>query len=428
MKPMLATAALAALVAGPVSLSVAQNHNLGWVVPAANGVHTVDAGGNVQSRTGSASYAAAMNFDNRTALVYDSTARAILQLDPVTLAVVGTFFQTPSFTSTTSVSDMVFDSNGDLFFSGTSGTVGIFKHTPGTATFSTVYGSTTFTGGVGSVSLHYDNGELLVTERLSSSNTLFGARRDGTMTTVIGTGLVTRYGTYQHIPSGDFYSGTCCGASGGGSNASVLVLRAGQTTATSLIDHPIFRGGYSPRPDRASAAQQRLVSSAWSNGTGGDGVWQIDIFGVTATKLATITSNTYKVVPIFGRNLQTVAAGRGQWGGQVSFPQHAGKSFVVGFSLRGLRPPTPLPDGRFLPLLPDPLTTLSVSGALSALIQNNVGVLNATGNAAFQLDLRPLGSGANGIVVYMVPVVLDPAAPFGIAVIGDPKPLVVEGI
>ncbi len=428
MRSMLVTAALAAFVAGPLRPAPAQNHSLGWVVPAANGVHSVDASGNVQSRTGSASYAATMNFDNSTALVYDSTVRAIMQIDPVTLAVVGTFFQTPSFTSATSVSDMLFDSNGDLFFSGTTGTAGVFKHTPGTSTFSTVYGTTTFTGGVGSVSLNYDSGELLVTERLTGSNTLFGARRDGTMTTVIGTGLVTRYGTYQHIPTGDIYSGTCCANGGGGSNASVLVLRRGQSTATSLLDHPIFRGGYSPLPDRASAAQQRLVSSAWSNGTGGDGVWQIDIFGATATKLASITSNTHKVVPIYGRNLQSVATGRGQWSAQVNFPQHAGKSFVVALSVRGLRPPAPLPDGRFVPFLPDPLTPLSISGALSALIQGNVGILNAGGSASLQLDLRPLGAGANGIVVYMVPAVLDPAAPLGLAVLGDPLPLVIEGI
>jgi len=78
--------------------------------------------------------------------------------------------------------------------------------------------------------------------------------------------------------------------------------------------------------------------------------------------------------------------------------------------------------------VPDTLTTVTTVSGLPPVIVNNIGNLNTSGEATCSIDLSTIGPVANGIRVYMLPVVLDSNAPFGIAVIGDPKVLVLEGL
>ena len=108
-----------------------------------------------------------------------------------------------------------------------------------------------------------------------------------------------------------------------------------------------------------------------------------------------------------------------QWQFLLHFDGQGGKRYAMALSLGGVRPRTPIGDGRNLFLVLDALTTLSVSGQLAPILANNVGVLNGADRATVQLDMRQL-PGVSGINVFGAVAVLDPAASLGIAVVSDP--------
>jgi len=111
---------------------------------------------------------------------------------------------------------------------------------------------------------------------------------------------------------------------------------------------------------------------------------------------------------------------------RLSFPGEAGRIFVVGFSLSGMRPGVFLPDGRHVPVAVDTLTLLCLSGGVPGFITNTVGVLSAAGEAAVRVNANRLGPQARGIKVWAAALVLDPGAPFGIAHIAGPEILVLR--
>lgn len=411
--------------------AAAQPYSDGWFVPGTGHLHYADPFGvvNSVSHPGGSAYAAVMNWDNATVAVYDSSRNAILKVDPMNLTVVGTFFSHPSLTSSSAVTDMAFDANGDLFYGGTS-PAGIFKTSEGAAGFTTVTNSGVFSTGCGNLSIDPDTGELLATKSFTAQREVYRVARDGMAVTTLGTGIYTRYGTYKHPVTGDIFSGSCC-TNGGGSNGSVMVLPNGQSVGTIFVASTQVRGAYAPRPERASAASPSLVTSTWrdTSTTGADGLWRIDLQTQNFTKLATITTgNTYKAVPVFGRNLQTVRASRGIWAARVSFPQYPGRPYAIAFSASGIRPPVILPDGRLVCLVLDDLARLSLNATLAPFVTNNFGNLSAGGTGGATINLTSLGSVVNGVTIYMVAVVLEPSAPSGIAVISDPKAMLIEGV
>lgn len=431
---MLRTLLIAAVfLALPVIPAAAQHHNDGWFVPGYRHIHYVDSLGTVTSLPFSTSYvySAIMNWDNKTVLTFDYSQNAIMQVDPKTLTVLGTLIKDSRLTSTSSVADMAFDSNGDLFVSGTSGIQGIYKTSMTNPALTLAANSGPIASGAGNMSLDPDTGELLVTPNFTAARDLYLYHRDGSTFSTVGNGFYTRYGTYKHILTGDIYSGSCCGKNGGGSGAALIKLAAGTTTATTLFPNATVRGGYSPWPDRASAATQRLVLATWmeSATTGGNGLWLVDIANTTMTKLATITTgNTFKAVHVFGRNLQTVNIGKGKWAVRVSFPGMQGLNYAVALSLSGVRPFITIPDGRHIPIVPDDFMVLSLTTGLAPFFTRNIGTLNASAEGTAVIDLSMVGKAVNGFVFYLLPAVLDPRAPFGISIIGDPRPLVIEGL
>lgn len=417
------------LVLGLTTAVSCQPHGHGWFVGAASYLHYADSAGKVTSAPfPGAAYAATMNWDNRTALVLDSSLKSILMYDPQTLTVVGTFFTDPMLSSASSVWDMTFDSNGDLFFSSTSPQQGVFKVSQPSWTLSTV--GTFGTTGVANLSLDSLTGELLAASGSTGQTVVYAMTRDGSTVTTMGTGFVTRYGTYRHPLTGDIYSGTCC-TNGGGSNASVLVLKNGTSVASIFVASTIIRGGYAPQPERASAANPSLVVSVWrdTSVTGADGIWRLDLGSKAFTKMATMaTGNCYKPVPVFGRNLQTIRTARGEWAARVNFPGHGGKQYVIMMGLSGLGSWIRLPDKRYVPLIPDDLFRLSLTNSLAPFVVGNMGTLSGSAVGGAMIKLTALGKGANGLLVFLVAAVLDPKAPLGIAEISDPATLVIEGI
>jgi len=420
------------------SLATGQNHNTGWFVPGYKHLHHATMSGTVTSIAFGTSYcyAGIMNWDNKTALAFDYSTASIMKVDPNSLTVLGTFFTDPSLTSSSSVYDMDFDSNGDLFFgcSYTSPGRGVYKIGHNTLALTTVISASSSTMPFyysENLSIDIDSGELLIADDNSSTNDMvYLLNRDGSTHTSLGNYFNFRYGTYKHILTGDIYSGTCCGSSLS-TGRSILWLQGGSGTATTFLNHPVLRGGYAPCPDRASAAAQQLVTPSWrtTSTTGSDGIWKVNLASKTATKLATIsTGNTLKAVPVWGRNLQSVNTGTGTWDLRLSFPTLKNQGFVVAVGMSGVRPYITLPDKRNIPLTFDTLAMLSLTTGLAPFITGNIGTLDGNGEAVVKIDVSSIGKVLNGFVIHFCGAVLDPAAPLGLAVIADPKALVIEGM
>lgn len=123
-----------------------------------------------------------------------------------------------------------------------------------------------------------------------------------------------------------------------------------------------------------------------------------------------------------GRVLVTGPNNRGL---RVSFPNSPGKGYVVGFSLTASTPGIPLSDGRIIPLAPDNLTIVTAQQPLPPLITNNIGTLDANGEAAVGVNANPLGT-VTGIRLWATAIVLDPAQSLGIAEISKPVMFVLD--
>ncbi len=419
--------AIAILVAG---ITPAQPHRDGYVVTGTSGqVFAITNGGAISTaQIGSAAiYATTMNADNQTALVFDPAMNAILTVDPKTLAVVGTFFTSTSLTAATSVYDMCFDHNGDLYIASTSTTPGrgVFRIDRGglmrPVTLATA--STQPFYAPENLDLDVDTGELLVGDD-ANGDVLRMLRRDGSSDTTIASGWNFRYGTHRDMNTGTIYSGTCCDTST--PNRSIYHLPSTATTPGPFFSSTMLRGAYDPMIDRASMASPRLVCASWSSGASG-GLWSVDIGALTLNQIVPINTNTYDVAFTFGRNLQSIRTGRGKWSVRLDVPSDAGKAFAIAMTLSGPRPGFPLPDGRRVPLVIDTIAAASIGGRLP-FFTGNLGVLNATGTAVANLDASFLPAAANGILAWFGAVTLDPNAPNGIATIVDTKAFVVEGL
>ena len=104
---------------------------------------------------------------------------------------------------------------------------------------------------------------------------------------------------------------------------------------------------------------------------------------------------------------------------RVSFPESAGRPFVVGLSLDGVGPGTSLSDGRVIPINPDLLTILTMFGGIPGVMEHTAGYLDSAGRATTTIYPGPFGSW-HGQRLSVVAVVVDPTAPCGIAEISQP--------
>ena len=104
---------------------------------------------------------------------------------------------------------------------------------------------------------------------------------------------------------------------------------------------------------------------------------------------------------------------------RVSFPESAGRPFVVGLSLDGVGPGTSLSDGRVIPINPDLLTILTMFGGIPGVMEHTAGYLDSAGRATTAIYPGPFGSW-HGQRLSVVAVVVDPTAPCGIAEISQP--------
>jgi len=363
----------------------------------------------------SSHYQTEVDLDNTLALVPDSGAGAVWEVDPVVMAVVGTLTTHPDLKST--VYGMHFDHNGDLFIAPSKKLVKVDPTGVAVAV----------TGPGASLAQHMtvdiDTGDLIV----GTGSSAYRISRDGQTSTMLGSGFNYRYGDLdQDILTGDLYAHTCCGWIG----QSLHVLRAGTTTVTTALVHNGLAGAYGPNVDRASAANPRIVTGSHiytsSYPTSG-GMWYIDLKTYTPTKLAPFPHKTISDTCILGsRNLQTVRTGQGKYDIRLSIPTEGSKSYVLGISMTGVRPAYPLADGRRIPLIVDHLTPASVNGWMAPYVTGTVGTLDPFGKATGKMDVSSLYQHVRGLRLWLLLVTLDAKAPLGISTICDPKILVIE--
>ncbi len=227
-----------------------------------------------------------------------------------------------------------------------------------------------------------------------------------TSVTVPSTG--TKSGFAQDLTTGDHWVGTRNGIlriSGQGAIATVRGASPPLATVTP----------YSFGFDRASAARRSVLVS--SEGPVPFFVWRYDVQSTAFTTLVSLPNESIRELTP-PREVATIEPMPRQWEYRLHFAAHPGQAYALGLSLSGVRPATRLPDGRSIWLNIDALTAPSLDGRLFPVLRNNAGILDANGRATVNLDLR--GIPATGINVWALAIVIDPAAPLGIAVIADP--------
>jgi hypothetical protein len=262
-----------------------------------------------------------------------------------------------------------------------------------------------------SVQVDIDTGDYRVLD--TTQNAVLGIARNGNAITTLATLPSNMWFPVmrQHVGDGSLY--LCNGWHPPQSS----VLRVSRSGAVTTFVRTNFKEVSTLRWDRVSAPHRRLVVCAYTP---------------TGPSLFFVDEQTRVVIPravpksIYPRALvppREVASRRiapGQWEFGLHFAGHTGKAYAMGFSLSGVRPPVVLGDGRRIHLAVDALTALSLSGQVAPILTHNVGILGATDRAVVHLDLRALPENVAGINLYGLAVVLDPAAPLGVAIIADP--------
>lgn len=258
---------------------------------------------------------------------------------------------------------------------------------------------------------------------------------DGTFTTFAGGPLSSQYGWYgyysqieQNFATGDiegYYS------------RNLYRLQRGSNGPRTTLYQLGLAGGYtmySPgRMDNQSATSRRYVAAGYENQlVAGATTYLPAVFHVDADPPYAVTSTTvdpqnttgkrynypYQFDFFGSRHVQPIKMGSGKWDVRLSCPRFAGKSYLLAVGASGVRPAIPLRDGRKIHLLPDTLTQLSLAGMLKPIVDAGPGILDAKGEALGRIDLGAVGK--LGVPIWLQLIVLDPAAPEGIAYIPDP--------
>jgi hypothetical protein len=256
---------------------------------------------------------------------------------------------------------------------------------------------------------------------------LYQSSYDFSTTKTLATGpLTTNIGRYggDLTEDGNFYSSTCC-------SQKYYVVKKGQNTFT-------------PGPAAALDVNYDITAEHYAKaGTGFWGVIYNAPYGVqhtdplttppTVTKVftgsaATMPVSPLEVVELYTNDLNTSRTGARTWDINISpgGGMWGSKNYIIAASLTGA---AKIPvAGRELFISPDVLTLATIAGPFPPFLTGNVGALDPFGNAKAKLNLQALGLAANGNVLHFAGVVLDPAAPGGIAHVFQPWAFVINNM
>jgi len=378
-----------------------------------------------------------MDVDNRTVLMpanldLNNQRMAIVRWDPALPGVVGTLWSGPD--DIYDWSNVTLDVDGDLVTVGTSpmpARLRVFDRSSGKWTSRVlpgIYGML----GMGGLVWDKSGGGFL----LANSSTLYRVSHDGrviqTLAGPMTPGTGAKFGG-DLAGNGDWVASSGAGVAYHVVKAGTSVFRPGPLPGPNMVGledvthekwaapgegfygvsrnmgGTILNGGvYYVDPARLPGSMQRIYSASLPH-------WPYGFAGL-------------EVLPLYERDLATLRSGPASWLLSINPADAAlaGKPYIVAASLSPAIAPIRLADGRELYLTPDPLTSVTATGPLPPFITGNVGVLGIKGSAVGRVDLTSLGQGAQGLVIHLCGVVLDPTAPNGVAWVFDPVALVVD--
>ena len=280
-----------------------------------------------------------------------------------------------------------------------------------------------------------DTGNILVGDQYSTTGFRFGVLSvspDGsvvkTWSTGGGAGWFGLYAMPQEHATGDIV-----GVYGTSSASYLCRLRPGNTSRSTLVT-VTYNGGPVPQQydynfDLQTAAQKRFAGTTWAyyskyeqwygfiphDGTG----------KMIGGKVSGFESGKYAGYYDFafyrGRHIQTVKTGPNRWDIRLSCPRSPNMSYVLAAGVSGVRPGIPLPDGRHINLNFDLITFMTQWNLLQPYWNPGSQKLDGNGEACGSLDLSGLSvpPGGFGFPLWVVLIVLDPAAPIGIKYLPD---------
>lgn len=401
--------------------AVAQNHP-GDYVAGGTSIRSIDPAGNVTTIFDNAgsSGGLTMAIDNRHLVFNSSTDDGLFLVDPNTAAVTTIVVDAQALSTPY---DIVTNTDGDYVCTAFSLSNGrnlwsVLRISGSTINTIATTMSLGLTSGAFTAGLvrDIDTGDLVVPIFDSTTgHPIVSIAPDGSSLSTVLTSFpvgAPRFDMVQDIGSGDYYIG---GRDNGGLDGFLLqVAKNGASTvvATSVDDF----AWNSPAIDRSSSAAPRIVSAYFST--------NYYSFDLTTAIVSSVAVNGSFVSPraatiLYSRNIQSVLASPRKWSLNFSFPTHAGKNYAATITTSGVRPAVPLVDGRRIAFVPDIFSLLGLSGGLTGIFSGGPATLDANGEAQGMLDLSSLPSPLN-LRVHVMCVVLDPAAPLGIAAIADP--------
>jgi hypothetical protein len=193
-----------------------------------------------------------------------------------------------------------------------------------------------------------------------------------------------------------------------------------RSTVTVLpgLPYPIYGGA---AYDLQTAASPRIISMGYANSPAETYLYALDASTWTVTSLrvsatAKTQSNGFEFYR--GRHTQAILNGRLTWDILLSAPQHPNKAYAIAIGASGVSPGVKLPDGRRILLNLDDAVLLSSRDRLRPFFNPGPGYLDAKGEAKARVSTPWLGK--VNIPIWVSWVVIDPAAPLGIAYIPDP--------
>lgn len=280
----------------------------------------------------------------------------------------------------------------------------------------------------GVVQMNPDTGNYLVCDGYSSTSTLtrypvLDIGDDGSMFVWSTGGRYGWNGVYD-APF-DLRTGELLGIA----SRRILRLTPGtdrRTTVGILNGFPTTDNIRQSRFDLQSAAAPRWVSFGYATNRTAPAPFESYICYVDR-QTHTVTSisltpkfmvTDYDFVFWRGRHVQTVRTAPRQWDVRLSVPAFPGKPYALAMTAFGTRPGVSLPDGRTILINPDTFTFLTLGNLIRPVFDPGPLVLDQNGEATGRLDMSLLPT--FGWPFWLQLVVLDPAAPGGIAYIPDP--------
>lgn len=212
--------------------------------------------------------------------------------------------------------------------------------------------------------------------------------------------------------TGDVYLSTTSG-----------LMRITQSGQSSLVAAgPPFSATGPLFVDRASTPGGRLIAAAIQGSPGIVYSWDFATGAMTTLHSGNALFAGKAILPFLGRNVTTVERGGGLWEISLRFPGHGGKRYVAPLTTSGTRPGFSV-GTRHVAFNVDALTLATASNSLFPIYRGGAGQLDPAGFGTAFLDVSSVPS-TTGLMVQVIAIVLDPNAPDGIALIADPRLIV----